>query len=153
MALPPPILYDPARHTALLPSFAKIHVACVKEDYTLATFLNFSPDENGVDHKVLQYWEEQAAQVAAGTRVIIMQMLPSSDGHAEALAGFVTLDMGLATETGPFRAAVEKLLVDPRFRRRGIAKRMMENLEEVARGKGLTMLVGPCQPFSRAQQH
>ena len=41
-----------------------------------------------------------------------------------------------SVETGPFRGEVEKLLVSPRFRKVGVARRVMEKLEEVAKEKG-----------------
>jgi ribosomal protein S18 acetylase RimI-like enzyme len=45
------------------------------------------------------------------------------------------------TETGPFRGEVNKLMVSPRHRRRGIARRVMGLLEEVARERGRHLLV------------
>lgn len=45
------------------------------------------------------------------------------------------------TETGPFRGYVEKMLVDPKYRQRGIARQLMAKLEDVAREKGRTVLV------------
>lgn len=61
-------------------------------------------------------------------------------GDEEQLAGCVSLDH-TTVETGPFRAEIEKLLVDPRFRRRGVARALMVKLEEVARERGATLLV------------
>lgn len=56
------------------------------------------------------------------------------------VVGVVMLSMPFA-ETGPFRASVEKLLVDPEARGRGIAKVLMSELERVARERGRTLLV------------
>lgn len=56
------------------------------------------------------------------------------------LAGYVMLGMPV-TETGPFRGKVEKLLVAPEHRRKGIANGLMAKLEEVARAEKRTLLV------------
>jgi GNAT superfamily N-acetyltransferase len=45
------------------------------------------------------------------------------------------------SETGTFRDIVEKLLVSPEHRRKGIAKVLMLKLEEIARVEGRTLLV------------
>lgn len=44
-------------------------------------------------------------------------------------------------ETGPFRAMVEKLLVSPDWRRKGVGRALMKDLEDVALEKGKTLLV------------
>ncbi|KAJ7443869.1 hypothetical protein FB451DRAFT_1295243 [Mycena latifolia] len=43
-------------------------------------------------------------------------------------------------EAEPTRGLIEKLLISPNFRRRGIARKLMEKLEEVARTNGRTLL-------------
>ncbi|CZT03731.1 uncharacterized protein RAG0_10400 [Rhynchosporium agropyri] len=77
------------------------------------------------------WWTARAAEVTAGTRHIIMQMAKDSKTGIEEVAGYVMLDMP-QSETVPFRGGVEKLLVSPRWRQKGIARRVMEMLEEVA---------------------
>lgn len=137
-----PIIYNHAQHSHLLPEFARIHIACIENDYTLATFLPpFKSDRNGTDSRVLDWWEDKAVQATAGSRFIIMQMMRSREHDNDVLAGYVMLDMPPG-ETGPFRGSVQKLLVDSKFRRMGIAKSLMGRLEEVAIEKGRTMLVG-----------
>lgn len=44
-------------------------------------------------------------------------------------------------ETGPFRGMVEKLLVSPDWRRKGVGRALMKGLEDVARERGKTLLV------------
>lgn len=139
MTLPPPILYDPSQHSHLLPKFAQIHCAVVENDHTLATFL--PPFANGTDQRVLHYWKRQEPEIIAGTRITVIQMMSSRVGDEDILAGYVSLEMP-PSETGPFRGVVQKLLVDPKFRRKGIARRLMEKVEEVAREKGRSLLVG-----------
>lgn len=119
-----PVVYEAAKHEHLLPSFVDIHIACVETDNTMATFL--PPFDRA---EMLAYWQDYTK-----VHAVIMQLI---DGE---LAGFVVLkDNG--TATGPFRADVLKLLVSPRHRQKGVARRVMQKLEEVAQAKGLTMLL------------
>lgn len=144
VAVPEAILYDPEKHSYLLPQFAALHVACVEIDYTVATFLPpFAKDVQGTDGRVLDFWKKYSAKVTAGTMVIAMQMLPSAEDGKEELAGYVCLDRE-ATETGPFRGSLLKLLVHPNFRQRGVARRVVNKLEEAAKERGTTMIVCYC---------
>ena len=56
------------------------------------------------------------------------------------LMGYVCLMMPV-TETGPFRGEVNQLMVSPNHRRKGVARRVMEKMEDVGRQRGRTMLV------------
>ncbi|THY24739.1 acyl-CoA N-acyltransferase [Aureobasidium pullulans] len=135
MALSPVIIFEPGKHDYLIPAFAFIHEDCVETDYTLATFHPpfHHKDPSTPDERVLKYWQNNAAKAADEQKVIFMQMV------GEKLAGYVALG-SQACETGPFRGSVEKLLVSPRYRRMGIAKRLMAKLEEVALSRGTTLL-------------
>lgn len=141
MALPPVTIFESGKHDHLIPAFAFIHEAVVETDYTLATFQPpfQHEDPETPDLRVLEYWKNNAARAAEDTKVIFMQMAVSESGQEE-LAGYVVLG-SQAAETGPFRGSVEKLLVSPRYRRMGIARRLMSKLEEVARVRGTTLLV------------
>jgi len=70
-----------------------------------------------------------------------MQLATNPETGKEELAGYVMLAMP-ESETGPFRGGVEKLFVSPRWREKGVARRVMGMLEEVAKkeGRGLLML-------------
>lgn len=141
MTLPPVIIFDPVKHDYLVPAFASIHEDCIETDNTLATFHPpfQHPNPETPDTRVLEYWKNNVARATEGTKIIFMQMVVSESGQEE-LAGYVALGIQ-ATETGPFRGSVEKLLVSPRYRRMGIAKRLMSKLEEVALMRGTTLLV------------
>ncbi|KAJ7846615.1 acyl-CoA N-acyltransferase [Mycena olivaceomarginata] len=106
-----------SKHTALIPSFADIHIQCIEIDGTIATFM---PPLNR--HVIIDWWKERAF-----------------DAAEEQLAGFVILYRPLI-EPSPFRGTVEKLLVSPKFRRRGLARKLMEKLEEEAKARGQTLL-------------
>lgn len=64
----------------------------------------------------------------------------SSEGEDAVVAGVVSLGFP-DTETGKHRSEVGRLIVSPDFRKRGLARRMMEVLEVVAREKGRWMMV------------
>ncbi|GAB1735284.1 hypothetical protein NU219Hw_g2925t1 [Hortaea werneckii] len=135
MDLPPPVRFEPSRHQAIVDQLAEIHRDCILQDGTLATFL---PDYNGnLDiTKIIKYWSERSEQVANGAREIIVQFTDTTQSE---VAGFVSLDMPFS-ETGPFRGMVEKMLVSPRHRYKGIARRVMAQLESVAMERGRTVL-------------
>lgn len=86
------------------------------------------------------YWNHKVKEVLAGTRFIIIQLGSNPQTGKEEVAGVVSLDMPIS-ETGPFRSFVEKLLVLPEYRNKGIAKRMMGLIEEVAVKAGKHLIV------------
>jgi len=142
------IEYNPFLHAQLLPSIASLHMACITTDHTLATFL--PPLSHA---KVLHFWQGYAADVAEGLRDIIMILLPAqselSEAEAEVVA-VVVLHKPMA-ETGPFRAEVLKLFVSPEHRKKGLAKRLMVKLEEVARREERTLLMLDTETGSPAE--
>jgi GNAT superfamily N-acetyltransferase len=69
-----------------------------------------------------------------------MQTAANPSTSKEEVVGVVMLDKP-QSQTVPHTAWVEKLLVLPEWRRKGITKRMMLKLEEVARKEGRTLLV------------
>ncbi|KAJ7767226.1 acetyltransferase [Mycena metata] len=146
MSVPAPILFEPSnpQHVGLLPAFADIHIACIETDHTIATFT--PPLKRDV---IIDYWKERVAEIVAGKRTIVM-ILANDDEGKEQLAGYVALYRPL-TETGPFRGSVEKLLVSPSFRRRGIAKKLMEKLEVEAKIHGQTLLLLDTETGSPAE--
>ena len=134
MTLRAPVVYDHDRHQHLLPSFVDIHIDCIKTDQTTATFRPPLKPE-----KMLAWWHSRGEETAAGHRSIIM-LLADSGTDADELAGYVMLEKPV-TETGPFRGNVEKLLVSPNHRRKGVGRGLMMKLEEEARKEGRTLLV------------
>jgi Acetyltransferase (GNAT) family len=130
------ILYDPKLHAHLIPSIVAVHVACITQPtYTVATFLP------PLDHSEMQtWWEDRTKEVVSGSRHIIMQLAANPTTGKEEIAGVVMLDKP-QTQTVPHTAWVEKLLVLPECRKKGVTKRMMLKLEEVAKSEGRTLLV------------
>jgi GNAT superfamily N-acetyltransferase len=84
--------------------------------------------------KALRFWEKVADGVARGERTLIVA---EDDGG---IAGTVQLITDMP-ENQPHRADVAKLLVHRRARGAGIGRRLMEAVEEAARGQGRRVLV------------
>lgn len=79
------------------------------------------------------FWHRRATEVAAGTRILLA-------GWADAaLVGCVTLDLDTPPNQ-PHRADVQKLLVHPTARQRGLARALMRRLEQEAARAGRTLL-------------
>ena len=131
-----PIIFDTKIHSHLIASFVHIHIACITSSpYTIATFL--PPLQSDV---LKAWWEARVKEEIEGTRKIIIQKAPNPTTGEEELAGYVMLGMP-ASQTGPFRGIVEKLLVPPEHRKKGIAKALMKKVEEIAKENGRTLLV------------
>ncbi|KAJ7683638.1 hypothetical protein B0H17DRAFT_840677, partial [Mycena rosella] len=82
------------------------------------TITNFTPPLRRA--AIVEQWVERVADPVDGKRMIFMVSVDAPEGEGQEqkrLAGYVVLFRPL-TETGPFRGAVEKLLVSPDFRRR-----------------------------------
>jgi GNAT superfamily N-acetyltransferase len=130
-------LYDPSKHSCYLPAFVSILNRCILESNTIATFLPPLGEE------VTKWWEKQLseASIADSKRTIIMAFDPAGEEGPEGnLVGYAMLN-DISTQTGPFRCSVEKLMVDPNVRRKGVGRLLMEKLDDVAWAKGLWLLV------------
>jgi GNAT superfamily N-acetyltransferase len=79
------------------------------------------------------FWKRMAADVAAGTRILLAAW------DDAVLVGTVMLEFASAPNQ-PHRAEVQKLLVHPDARRRGLARALMARLEHEAARAGKTLL-------------
>ncbi len=79
------------------------------------------------------FWKRAAADVAAGTRILLAAW------HEAILVGTAMLEFASAPNQ-PHRAEVQKLLVHPEARRRGVARTLMTRLEQEAQRAGKTLL-------------
>lgn len=84
--------------------------------------------------KALRFWEKVADGVARGERTLVV----AEDGQG--IVGTVQLITDMP-ENQPHRADVAKLLVHRRARGAGIGRRLMQAVEEAARGQGRRVLV------------
>ena len=80
------------------------------------------------------FWLRIAESVAAGERLVVVAE------HAGQISGTVQLVIDQA-ENQPHRADVAKLLVHQNARRQGLAKALMNHLEQLAREQGKSVLV------------
>jgi GNAT superfamily N-acetyltransferase len=90
------------------------------------------------------FWRRKASEVAQGKRVLLTGWL---DG---VLAGTVMLDLDMPANQ-PHRADLQKLLVHPAARRRGLARRLMAAAEAAARAERRNLLVLDTQDGSEAE--
>jgi GNAT superfamily N-acetyltransferase len=112
-----------------LPELADILVDCVNGGASVSFIQPFHPD------KASAFWQKVAQSVAANERVV----LAAEQGDGQ-LIGTVQLIVDLP-ENQPHRAEVAKLLVHSRGRRQGIARLLMEALEQEAVRLGKSVLV------------
>ncbi len=99
---------------------ADILVACVAAGDASVEWLHPMPRE-----AARAYWRGATQQLAGGQRAILAAWLGG------ALAGTVTLDLAFP-QNQPRRAQVEKLLVDPALRRRGVGRALLARAEQAA---------------------
>lgn len=85
--------------------------------------------------KALAFWRSVAERVARGECVLLV-----AEDDARRIVGTVQMITSLP-DNQPHRADIAKMLVRRDARRRGIARRLMESLDEVARAEGKTVLV------------
>jgi GNAT superfamily N-acetyltransferase len=79
------------------------------------------------------FWKRASADVAAGNRILLAAW------HDAMLVGTVMLEFAAAPNQ-PHRAEVQKLLVHPAARRRGVARALMTRLEQNAQRAAKTLL-------------
>ena len=85
--------------------------------------------------KATDFWQHVAHSVENQKRVVLV-----AEDEQQQIVGTVQLITD-QPENQPHRADVAKLLVHPRARRRGVAQRLMQQLENVALQAGKTVLV------------
>lgn len=85
--------------------------------------------------KAVAFWRGVAAGVAREERVLLV----AEDGEGQ-LIGTVQLVLAMP-DNQPHRGDVAKMLVHRKARRRGVAQRLMEAIDDEARKEGKTVLV------------
>ncbi|MCJ1440895.1 MAG: hypothetical protein MMC23_001381 [Stictis urceolatum] len=135
------ITLSPAQHTALLPSLVALHCACITCDNMLAHFL--PPLDPAFMEK---WWLDSISDPLNTTFVTLSAPLPvdiSPSTPASSLptvTGVVQIRAPFS-ESEPFKCEVYKLMVSPDARRQGIAKKLMQRLEEEAVKKDRLLII------------
>lgn len=139
-------IFSSAEHSQLVPYLAALHASCITHDHMIGTFLPPLHHE-----KLLSWWKERISEVNAGTRVIVLLLdQPRGGQRAQGtdLTGVAMLGIP-ASETGPFRGYVEKVLVNNKYRGRGGARALTSTVEAEALKRGRTLLVSTIMPSIR----
>jgi GNAT superfamily N-acetyltransferase len=106
---------------------AEILRACVDAGASVSYLPPLAPDT------ARGFWKRMAADVAAGTRLLLAAW------HDATLVGTVMLEFA-GSPNQPHRAEVQKLLMHPNARRRGVARALMARAELEAQRAGKTLL-------------
>jgi len=108
-------------------ALADILVTCVAGSASVSFLPPLAPDV------ARGFWRRAATQVATGRRILVVAW---ADG---VLSGVVTVDCD-TPQNQPHRADIQKMLVLPGARRRGIARALMQAAEQAARDAGRRLL-------------
>ncbi|OCT45311.1 acetyltransferase [Cladophialophora carrionii] len=165
----------------LIDGIVNLHAACILHDHTLATFLpplshsqlyqwweKRLGEVTACERHIIVYVSNvadrtanhdlKAPWAAEGRDWPAVLRVPTDgdgDGDAQAAALEISGVVSLGTpfsQTGPFRAEVQKLFVHPMHRRRGIARKMMARLETVALDHGRWNLMLDTEVGSAAEE-
>lgn len=120
---------DGAGAAVAIPALASVLVDCVEGGASVGFMLPLDIA------KATRFWRMVADGVARGERALLV-----AEDFAGHVVGTVQLVLALP-ENQPHRADVVKMLVCRASRRRGVAGRLMQAVELVARDEGRTLLV------------
>lgn len=120
--------FSAADVAAHLPQFADLMQACVQAGASIGYILPYSTKDAEA------FWTRKVLPRLDGGGLVLL--VARVDGR---IAGSVQLDHDTPPNQ-PHRAEVRKLLVHPRFRRRGIARLLMASVEDEARRLGRSLL-------------
>jgi GNAT superfamily N-acetyltransferase len=119
----------PRDAAASVPALANVLIDCVEGGASVG----FMPPVT--IEKATRFWRMVAEGVARDERILLVAV--DGDGG---IVGTVQLIVSLP-ENQPHRADVAKMLVHRRARRRGVAQRLLQAVEAVAREEGKALLV------------
>ncbi|MEB8217390.1 GNAT family N-acetyltransferase [Citrobacter braakii] len=125
----PCFVLSAAQILSRIDEFSDILETCVNDGASVSFMLPFSGD------KSRPFWMSVAQSVDRGERIVL-----GTQNAQGVLVGTVQLIID-QPENQPHRADVAKLLVHPSARRGGVARTLMNELENCARQQGKTLLV------------
>lgn len=114
---------------ACIPALADVLMDCVEGGASVSFMLPLSVE------KAQAFWRGVAGDVARGDRALLV-----AEDSAGCIVGTVQLVLA-QPDNQPHRADVAKMLVHRRARRQGLAQRLLDAAEAVARDEGKTVLV------------
>jgi GNAT superfamily N-acetyltransferase len=120
-------LLDVAAAASAARRLSEILVACVNEGSALSFMPPLHPDKARV------FWQRVSTEVGVGKRIL----LAGWRGGTLVAAGMLDL---ATPENQPHRAEVQKIMVDPAFRRTGLARMLLRALECDAAAAGRSLL-------------
>ena len=119
---------DPAALAKSVERLAQILRACVHEGASIGFVMPFEHSE------AREYWLDRvAAPHAAGSKLVLIATL------GDAIAGTAQLDLD-SMPSKRHHAEVSKVLVDPAFRRAGVGRALMQEIERRAAKEGRWLL-------------
>ena len=121
-------LLDAVALDAAISDLAELLQACVQNGASVGFVLPLPIEE------AARFWRGLAPSVTEGSRLLLVAR---ADGR---IAGTVQLSLAVMPN-GRHRAEINKLLVHPESRRRGIARALMIEAEALARCRDRTLLV------------
>jgi ribosomal protein S18 acetylase RimI-like enzyme len=113
--------------------------SCVHDGASISFILPFSENDSR------DYWLHSVVPKINSQQIILFVAI--KDGH---ITGTVQLDCNTPPNQ-PHRAEVNKLLVNPKYQRQGIAKKLMITLEEYATNAGIELLTLDTQTGDKAE--
>jgi GNAT superfamily N-acetyltransferase len=121
------VVMDAASAASAERRLAEILLACVRDGASVSFMAWLTLDE------ARAFWRAKAKEVAVGQRILL-------GAYADAvLVGTATVDCAMPPNQ-PHHGALQKMLVHPDFRRRGLARALMRGAEQAALAAGRTLL-------------
>ena len=114
-----------------LAKLVSLLIACVSKDASIG----FIPPLSEADAHA--YWRSQADAISSGEQVLFVAQ---NENDSQEIIGLVMLSL-VQKANGRHRAEVEKLMVAPTARGRGVAQHLMLTLEQFARSNNRSLLV------------
>jgi len=121
-------LISPNDITPYLSQLTQLLISCVDSDSSIGFIPPLTPTDAN------NYWQDVNEEVRQGSKIIFLMHLDQQ------VTGCVQLAL-ISKENGLHRAEVEKLMVDKKYRGKGIAKQLMLTLESAAKQNQRSLLV------------
>jgi GNAT superfamily N-acetyltransferase len=112
-----------------LAELVSLFIECVDGGASMGYLAPLSVDES------TDYWRATLSDLSGGHRILIV----AREAPGGRIVGSAQLNVA-SKPNGRYRAEVQKVMVRPSHRRRGLGTQLMEQLESLARERGVTLL-------------